>query len=148
MERRKLRAVVDTNLLVSSILLNRGYPHELVKHWRKNSYTLVVSNALVDELATTLKKPKITTKYRVTERRIQGVLKPIYKHALKTSSESTVALSIRDADDQAIIATALNGQVDYLVTGDKDLLDLKGNPKIGKLKIVTVKEFLEKLEPV
>jgi len=41
------------------------------------------------------------------------------------------------------LACALAGQCDYLVTGDRDLLDLQGHPGLGRLRIVTPREFLE-----
>ena len=57
-----------------------------------------------------------------------------------------LALPVRDAKDEHILATALSGNADYLVTGDKDLLVLAGDPRLGKLKIVTVAEFLAILD--
>ena len=43
---------------------------------------------------------------------------------------------------ETVLATALAGIADYLVTGDQDLLVLDGDPAIGALRIVTVREFL------
>lgn len=62
------------------------------------------------------------------------------------SPPTIIPVKVRDPKDQKVLATALGGKADYLVTGDEDLLDLKRNPKLGKLKIVTVWEFLKLLE--
>lgn len=53
------------------------------------------------------------------------------------------ALHSRDPKDDIFLACALAGQCDYLVTGDRDLLDLQGHPGLGQLRIVTPREFLE-----
>ena len=45
-----------------------------------------------------------------------------------------------------MLATALDGGADYLVTGDKDLFVLAGDEQLGSLRIVTVRAFLDLLE--
>ena len=44
-----------------------------------------------------------------------------------------------------ILGSALGGKADYLITGDKDLLALRGEPGLGSLRIITVVEFLSVL---
>jgi len=51
-------------------------------------------------------------------------------------------VAVRDVKDEKILASAIEGAADYLVTGDADLLILNGNPALGTLKIVTVRDFL------
>ncbi|HET8837508.1 MAG TPA: putative toxin-antitoxin system toxin component, PIN family [Flavobacteriaceae bacterium] len=50
----------------------------------------------------------------------------------------------RDGKDDFLLNLSLDGEVDYLVTGDKDLLVLE---KIGKTEILTYREFLKKIQP-
>lgn len=57
-----------------------------------------------------------------------------------------ISIKVRDPKDQEILATALGGKADYLVTGDEDLIVLKDSNKLGRLKIVGVKEFLKLFE--
>jgi len=54
----------------------------------------------------------------------------------------TVPVSVRDPKDDIVLATALTGEADFLVTGDVDLLVLNGHPAFGDLRIVVVREFL------
>jgi hypothetical protein len=49
---------------------------------------------------------------------------------------------VRDPKDEQILGTALASDADYLVTGDEDLLELAGDPRLGTLTIVTVVDFL------
>ena len=58
----------------------------------------------------------------------------------------TLPVHVRDPKDAKILALALGGNADYLVTGDDDLLVLNGDPRLGKLQIVTVHTFLTVLQ--
>ena len=57
-----------------------------------------------------------------------------------------VPVSVRDPNDEHILAAAIGSNADYLVTGDKDLLTLADDPRLGSLKIVTAAQFLDALE--
>lgn len=60
----------------------------------------------------------------------------------KVSGTTVLPVAVRDVKDEKILASAVDGTVDYLVTGDIDLLILNGNPALGVLKIVTVRDFI------
>ena len=53
---------------------------------------------------------------------------------------------MRDPKDEPILAAALGGGADYLVTGDADLLIYRGDSRLGSLQIVTVHQFLAVLD--
>jgi len=55
---------------------------------------------------------------------------------------------LRNPNDAHILAAAIAGGADYLVTGDRDLLVLGGDPALGSLRIVTPAEFLALLAPI
>jgi putative PIN family toxin of toxin-antitoxin system len=50
----------------------------------------------------------------------------------------------RDAKDDIMLACAISGNCDYLITGDDDLLILNGRPELGMLKIIKAAEFLRR----
>ena len=54
----------------------------------------------------------------------------------------TLPIPVRDPKDEKILAAAIGGRAAFLVTGDKDLLVLRGHPDLGVLRIVTAVEFL------
>lgn len=54
----------------------------------------------------------------------------------------TIALRIRDEQDTHVLAAAISGSADYLVSGDQDLLSVAGDPRLGALKIVPPRAFL------
>lgn len=68
------------------------------------------------------------------------------EHATRVVPMTEIPLPVRDPKDVHILATALGGDADYLVTGDHDLLVLRGDPRLGRLQIVTAAEFLAILD--
>ena len=52
----------------------------------------------------------------------------------------------RDPKDDPVLACALGGHADYIVTGDADLLELAGHPDLGALRILTPRVFLTLLQ--
>ncbi|HSH81667.1 MAG TPA: putative toxin-antitoxin system toxin component, PIN family, partial [Herpetosiphonaceae bacterium] len=54
-------------------------------------------------------------------------------------------VAVRDVKDAHVLAAALDGSADYLITGDDDLLVLADDPRLGTLQIVTIRVFLDRL---
>jgi predicted nucleic acid-binding protein len=61
-------------------------------------------------------------------------------------ADKTIPVSVRDPKDKRMLAAAIEGAADYLVTGDQDLLVLQGDPRLGDLRIVPAARFLATLE--
>ncbi|MEK6939252.1 MAG: putative toxin-antitoxin system toxin component, PIN family [Nanoarchaeota archaeon] len=61
-------------------------------------------------------------------------------------SEQYLSISSRDPKDNKLLACAIGGDANYLVTGNRDLLELNGHPKIADLKIVSPHDFLKILK--
>ncbi len=144
-KKRQLRAVVDTNLFISGSIIKSGYPHQLVSEWKDNSFILLISQEQRDELVDVFTRPKIVKKYNLSKKEITSLLFLIDTAAIKIPLNAKLAIEVRDPKDEYILATALKGEAEYLVTGDEDLLVLNGNPALGKLKIASVREFLKQL---
>lgn len=86
------------------------------------------------------KKPKLRKFFK--EKDVENLLKVFNQYAEVVNIESQIDLC-RDKKDNFLLSLALDGKADYLVTGDNDLLVLK---KIGKTKILTYRELIEKLK--
>jgi len=134
------RAVIDTNVLISALLSPQSVPAQLVKCLLEQA-CLVFSRETFAEFETRLWRPKFDRYIDVEKRRqllhhlaavAQWVLLPA--HPLPKYS--------RDPDDDVFIHTALYGQVQWLVSGDKDLLELQ--PKEWLFKILSPAQALEK----
>jgi uncharacterized protein len=141
----RLSAVIDTKLLVSGLLLKHGTSFAIVNAIRKSAFTPVISDPLYQEYQEVLVRPKFAEKYGVTPEEVADLLLVIALTAYKVSPEGSLPVPVRDQKDEEVLAAAIAGKVDYLVTNDRDLLTLRDTPALGSLKIVTPGEFLTAL---
>lgn len=143
-KRKKLpSAVVDTNLFVSGLIIEKGYPFQLIEQLRKGAFVVITSSTVREELEEVLRRDKFT-KF-LTEQKIAAFLDMYDVSSLTVTPKIRLPVPVRDPKDEKILAAALGGKAEYLVTGDDDLLVLNGNLAIKNLKIITVKDFLELL---
>jgi putative PIN family toxin of toxin-antitoxin system len=140
-----LRAVVDTNLFVSGLIIKRGLPYQLVEAFRTGVFTLLVSPTLTREYERVLSEERFLQRYGLTQAEVADFLFLVDTTAFMVTPRQRLPVPVRDPKDEKILAAALGGQADCLVTGDDDLLALRDHPKLKTLKIVTVREFLERL---
>lgn len=142
--KRNLSVVVDTNVFVSGLIVEKGLPHQLIKLLEEGLFLLIISQKMRDELEEVLYRAKFSA--FLSEDKLSKFFRMIDIISTIVSPHTIVPIEVRDPKDQKVLATALGGKADYLVTGDEDLLDLKNNPKLGKLKIVTVWECVKLFE--
>jgi predicted nucleic acid-binding protein len=72
----------------------------------------------------------------------RGLLRRLATRADLVVPRFPVPVPVRDPSDEHILALAITGNADYLVTGDDDLLTLAGDPRLPGLQIVTFVAFL------
>jgi putative PIN family toxin of toxin-antitoxin system len=118
-----MRVVIDTNILVSALLIQTGYPATIYRAWQEGQFKLLTCAEQLDELRATLRKPAIAE--RIKPYKAGGLV-----NELKDLAESVDALPrVRrspDPTDDFLLALSEAGTADYLVTGDKrGLLVLK-----------------------
>lgn len=140
---KKPLVVVDTNLFISALITPKSKPSLLISLWKKNKFILVTSTPLFKELEEVLKRKKYGSRYSILTSAKNELFTFIQKSAFIISSLNKPFIEVRDHKDLLVLATAIDGKADFLVTGDKDMLILKDNHQVGKLQIVTIDEFLE-----
>ena len=129
--------VLDTNVLVSSLLNKHSLPYLLYRPWAEGKYLLVSSPEQLEELERVLSYPKLR-KY-INESQAKIMVTGLRNHAEVVSKLPYVEYS-DDPTDNRIIATAIAGKATYLVTGDKrHLLHLV---IVEDVQIVTVRQML------
>jgi len=125
--------VVDVNIWISSLMKLPFRDRTEVFFDSEN--LLLVSEELFDELNDAIHKP-------YPAKRIQRTDYEDLVSRLRTDAELVDVLSVvdacRDPKDNFLLALARDGNADYLITGDKDLRDMK---VFEKTKIVTLNEF-------
>lgn len=131
-----MRVVLDTNIIVSSLLAPAGTPATILSIWLDGRFTLLTCAAQVEELRSTLHKPRVEE--RIKPHNAGRLVNRIRKLAENIQSLPKVERSA-DPDDDYLLALSEAGQADYLVTGDKGHLLELGHHKATR--IVTAREF-------
>ena len=140
-----LRVVVDTNVLVSAAISHRGLPRRVLEAWEHSSFQLLMVDETLAEVTDVLQRDAIRQKYHLADEQIARLV-----HDLTVATERVIPhepppVSSRDPKDDPLLAVALSGHASYLITGADDLLVLDGEPALGTLRIVTVRDFLRLL---
>jgi putative PIN family toxin of toxin-antitoxin system len=135
--RRMVRVVVDTNVLVSA-LINHGKPRRLVLKLLEK-HTVILSRQMLVELAEVLSRDKFAIKSSQVDRFLSGLMRKS-KIVVTTSRFKVIT---QDPNDDVVLNTAYSGKAEYIVTGDKHLLDLK---EYKRIKIARVDQMLEILK--
>ncbi|BBL77552.1 putative toxin-antitoxin system toxin component, PIN family [Methylomagnum ishizawai] len=132
-----MRVVLDTNVLVSALLVESSLPAKLVTHWRQGRFTLITAVPQLEELARVTRYPKIRA-------RLKPALAGRLVNDLREVAVMVEALPLIDASpdpyDNYLLSIASGGEADYLVTGDKP--DLLALGHYGRTRIVSVRDFI------
>ena len=111
-----MRVVLDTNVLVSAMITSVGKHAAIVNAWVEGKFTLVTCAAHVDELRSTLQKPRVVE--LIKPHKAGRLVNQIRKLAEDVGELPTVERS-SDPTDDFLLAMSEAGNADYLVTGDK-----------------------------
>ena len=132
-----MRVVLDTNVLVSALLMEYSPPAQLITHWRRGQFTLLTAAPQLDELMRVTRYPKLRARLKPAQAgRLVNDLRDI---AVLVETLPPVEAS-PDPYDNYLLSIARGGHADYLVTGDKPhLLALGGH---AGPHIVSVRDFI------
>jgi putative PIN family toxin of toxin-antitoxin system len=130
-----VRVVLDANVVIAAVI-SEGLCRDLVRV-RVLQHTLVTSEPLLRELRTTLRD-----KFGEEPDELP-LLFQLNEEAEIVPPPRLDERVCRDKDDDVVLATALAGKADVIVTGDEDLLVLK---KFGGIEILSPRQFLELLD--
>lgn len=138
-----IRAVVDTNLIVSYLLTQNETLSRLIDHWERGSFVYLTSPILMDELRQVVERPKIRQRMRSDP---AALLDLVEFDALWTPGEYVVSGICRDPKDEPFLACAVEGKATHLVTGDADLLDLDTFQEIKMIRAIDFVNMLDILQ--
>ena len=129
--------VIDTNIVISGIFWPETAPDFVLGLIPAQKIIPVLSETLAEEITNT--SNRIVEQYGFNQNLIRIWETIFKKYALWVDILPQIEIC-RDPKDNMVLATAVAGDVHYIITGDKDLLGLK---RYKKIKIVTAKRFLE-----
>ncbi len=128
------KVVLDTNVIISSILLDKGNPHKIVDLAIEQKIHNHTSPDLLHEL-----EDKLRNKFKESEEYIQRQINLVSSYSEITESKEKIKAVPDDPKDDMVLECAVACNADYIVTGDNHLLKLK---EFRGIKIVASKDFL------
>jgi putative PIN family toxin of toxin-antitoxin system len=112
-----MRILLDTNVLISAFIAD-GTCADLLEHCAR-CHALVTSAFILAEF-----REKLTDKFGFSQREVREAVALLLSRMCVVAPKPLDARVCRDQDDDNVLAAALAGQCDCIVTGDRDLLDL------------------------
>ena len=134
------RVVIDTNVVLSALLFKSGKVSWLVPLWRFGRIIPIISKDTASELIRVLKYPK----FKLTPDEQTAVLSALLPYAEVSVARGTVSVpACRDPGDDMFLVLAAQARADYLVTGDADLLAVRG---FKACPVITPEQFRRNLK--
>lgn len=134
-----MRVILDTNVLLGALISPHGPPDAIYRAWRAARFELVTSRAQLDELRRASRYPKLKTilpAHRVGTM-VNNMQQAIVLHTLPPLPQD---IETSDPNDAFLLAMALAGEADYLVTGDRRA-GLLQRGHVGRTRILTPATF-------
>lgn len=130
--------VLDTNLIISGMLWG-GTPKTILQMAQQHYIQTISSEPLIEELKDVITRDKFQEFLNQLQKTPDDVVNSYLNYTRVIEPIELPQTVVRDMKDDKVIACAVGGQADYIITGDNDLLTLKDYQGI---RIVTASEFL------
>lgn len=138
-----LAVVLDVNVVVSAVMSPFGAPRQVLEAWHAGLIDALTSTGIIEEVAAKLLDPAIGGRLGVTVAEIEAVVLLLQTEARLITPESEPPVT-GDPEDDHVLAVVVAGHADYLVTGDKKLLQIGQH---GSAAIISPRDFLAVLSP-
>jgi len=135
-------AVLDANVLVSAAIHSKGAPGQVLAAWRTEQFGLLVSEAILKEVDRVFRYPKLVKYHQWSDQRIRTFMDDLKHLAVITPGETALSVIEADPSDDRYLECAVEGEADYVVSGDRHLLELEAYQGI---QIVSPRAFLERV---
>lgn len=119
-----IRAVVDTNILVSALIKPGGTLGQILRRLRAGDFVLLYSEPILTEIVDVLNRPRIRDKYQLDLRDIEAVVSLILLRGEAVVPTRRIT-ACRDPKDNMFLEAAADGNASMIVSGDDDLLELE-----------------------
>lgn len=131
------RTVLDTNIIISSAL--GGALVLILERWDKGEFTVIVTSDILREYFEVLNRPK----FKLKQETIDKITRYIYQFSEFVVPEEKIKLIEADPADDKFLEAAIAGKVDFIVSGDDHLLELR---EFRSIPILSGREFMDWLQ--
>lgn len=139
---RKLRAVVDTNLIISGIFGKDSLSAHLMDLWIAQKFELATSVEILREVSRVLQYPRIKKHFKPKDKTIRRFFRLVFRKAVVTKGLYQTDWITEDPTDNMFLACALEAEADFIVSRDPHLRNLK---QFHGIQIVDVRKFVERI---
>lgn len=139
----KLLAVLDTNVLISAAFRRKNSrPDQILQELRDQKFILITTPEILAEIEEVLHREKVIKITKMTEQEIKRFMQDMIDLAFVVPGNVVVQTIEKDPDDDKFLAAAIEGRADYVVSGDKPLLNIK---EYHGIKIISPTDFINLL---
>ena len=132
-----MRVVLDTNVFISAVL--GGRLGIIIDEWKAGKFTLIVTDAIAREYLDVINRPK----FKIPQAEIVAATDYLLQIAEFVTSQEKIEVIVADITDNKFLEAAIAGKVNFIVSGDNHLLELKS---FREIPVITAKEFIKWLE--
>jgi len=133
-----IKVVLDTDELIRTVIKSSGLPDQIVQAWRDGKFEMVLSPAMLAELAKVLRYPRLRKLHGWTDAQVDELVDRLRAAATVVAGDVKVSVVADDPNDNVILACAVEVGADYVVSGDAHLLNLK---TYRGIRVMTAREF-------
>jgi putative PIN family toxin of toxin-antitoxin system len=137
-----LRVVIDTNLLITGFMSSRRAPFLILRGWSNSRFIGVISQPLLSEYEEVLERPELVSKFKLTVDESRDFLFAGAKTSEFCEFSGVPPLPLCDPDDEMVLMTAVSGKASVIVTGDKDLLSVAHDSRLGSIRIMSATDLV------
>jgi hypothetical protein len=134
-----MRVILDTNVLLAALISPHAPPDTIYRAWHAGRFDLLTSTAQLDELRRVSRYPRLKT--ILPAHRVGTIINSLQRAVILDPFPALPdSIKADDPNDTFLLAMALAGEADYLVTGDRRA-GLLQRGRIGRTYIVTPAAF-------
>ena len=135
-----IKIVVDANLFASALIKPDSNPGKILELIRQNQVELIISPAIIKAIKRILLYPKIKKYHQKTDQELDRYFDDLLIFAWVVEGQAEIDVIKADPTDNKYLACALEGEADYIVSGDRHLLNVGLHQGI---RIMNAKAFLD-----
>ena len=134
-----IKIVLDANVFVSALLVPDSNAATILDLFRTGRLELLISKSILGEIEKVLKYPKLQKRHRKTSQELSEFLGDLEKFATVVGGKTKIKKIKADPDDDKYLACAVEGEADFIISGDHHLTDLE---MFRGIQIVNPQTFL------
>lgn len=143
-----IRAVLDTNVLLSALIGKKSRaPSEIYKAFIDKEFLLITSSSILNEFEDVINREKIIKLHGLPPRKRKGIIRELltlsYITLDKTPTERAIVKN--DPEDDKLFHAAIEGDAEYIVSGDNDVKNIKTYKGV---KIIEPSKFVKLLSTI